>query len=67
MVTSDESCGTRASALNMTTEVAEPSLNRWETKAQRCAERLLGPPKNTRPLDSGPTLSSTSCVKGCYL
>ena len=47
------SCRAQVSALNMTTEVAEPSLNRWETKAQRCAERLLEPPKKTRPRDSG--------------
>lgn len=60
------SCRVRASALNMTTEVAEPSLNRWETQAQRCAERLLEPPKKTRPRNSGPTLSSTSCAKGYY-
>lgn len=42
------SCRARASALNMTTEVAEPSLNRWETKAQRCAERLLEPPQEDK-------------------
>lgn len=49
----------------MAVEVAEPNLNRWETKAQRWAERLPEPLMKARPPDPGRALSCTSSVKGC--